>query len=164
MQYPTTYRFTSTTFHVCTDVVSFLFAQVCQVAVGVVGDLSRALEEDFIPISDDVMKLLLEHLQNNLIERSVKPHIFSCMGDIALAVGPFFERYMVYVMRMLEQASTIKAADLEEDEKYDYLNELRTSILEAYTGNVNIDVYMWWNGIWDVDIMVYVYIIYTNIM
>lgn len=110
--------------------------KVCTVAVGLVGDISRALEQKFILLGDDVMKILLEHLQNTQLDRSVKPHIISTIGDIALAVGGYFDRYLSYVMRMLGGASqtTIDESDYDNIE---YLQLLRESILEAYTGIIH---------------------------
>ena len=109
--------------------------KVCQVAVGLVGDLARALEGKFVPLSDEVMSILLQHLSSATIERSVKPHIISCLGDIALAVGGYFVRYLPYVFRILIPASELKfnPTDTTFDD-IDYLDSLRESILEAWTG------------------------------
>ena len=110
--------------------------KVCTVAVGLVGDISRALDAKFIPLSDEVMKVLLQHLQSRSIERSVKPHIISCLGDIALAVGSYFSRYLPYVFRMLIPASQLRfdAASSTNYDDVDYLDDLRESILESWTG------------------------------
>ena len=109
--------------------------KVCQVAVGLVGDLARALEGKFVPFSDEIMGTLLQHLSSATIERSVKPHIISCLGDIALAVGGYFVRYLPFVFRILIPASELKfdPADTTFDD-IDYLDSLRESILEAWTG------------------------------
>jgi len=106
---------------------------VCSVAVGVVGDLARALEDRLVPHCDEIMQLLLQNLQNSSIERSIKPMIISCLGDIALAVGAFFERYLPYAMMMLVQASQTKFDHMDADNT-EYLNGLREAVLEAYTG------------------------------
>jgi importin subunit beta-1 len=66
------------------------------------------------------------------MERSVKPHIISCLGDIAMAVEGYFERYLPYVMMMLVQASQIKF-DTQDYENLEYLAQLQEAILEAYT-------------------------------
>jgi len=106
---------------------------VCNVAVGVVGDVARALEEKLIPYCDEIMQLLLQNLQNPSIERSIKPQIISTLGDIALAVGGHFERYLPYPMMMLNQASQTKFENMD-SENTDYLYTLREAVLEAYTG------------------------------
>jgi len=107
--------------------------QVCTVAVGVVGDLCRALESQIAPFCDDIVRCLLENLQNPELNRSVKPPVLSAFGDIALAVGGNFEKYLQVTMLMLGQASMTTFPPDNED-LIDYLNLLREGILEAYTG------------------------------
>jgi len=75
----------------------------------------------------------LENLQNVALNRSVKPPILSCFGDIALAICGDFTKYLAVVMTMLQQATTIQV-DTRDDELVDYLNQLREGIFEAYTG------------------------------
>ena len=109
--------------------------KVCTVAVGLVGDISRAIDAKFIPLSDEVMKVLLQHLSSSSIERSVKPHIISCLGDIALAVGAYFVRYLPFVFRILIPASKLLFPKAEANyDDLDYLDALRESILESWTG------------------------------
>lgn len=107
--------------------------QVCQVAVGVVGDICRALEVKILPYCDEIVALLLRNLQNSTLNRNVKPPILSCFGDIALAIGGHFEKYMQVTMNMLQQASMTKV-DTDDPELLDYLHALREGIFEAYTG------------------------------
>jgi len=107
--------------------------QVCAVAIGVVGDICRALEVKVLPYCDEIISLLLRNLQNPALNRNVKPPILSCFGDIALAVGGHFEKYMQVTMSMLVQASST-AIDASNPDLVDYLNQLREGIFEAYTG------------------------------
>ncbi|TPX54888.1 hypothetical protein SeMB42_g00081 [Synchytrium endobioticum] len=67
------------------------------------------------------------------LHRDVKPAIFGCFGDIALAVGPKCEAYLPIVMMVLQQASQTR---IESDsyDMIDYANQLREGILEAYVG------------------------------
>lgn len=111
---------------------NFEEAKVCEICVGLVGDIARALEDRFIVVGDDAMAILLNHLQSDTIDRMIKPAIISCMGDIALALGPRFDRYLQFVLRMLVQAcqTTFKNAD---EDTLDYLLQLRIAILESYT-------------------------------
>jgi len=106
---------------------------VCQVAVGVVGDLCRALNEGMIYYTDEIVTILLQNLQNPALNRSVKPPILSCFGDIALAISGHFEKYLTIVMSMLQQASATEV-DENDYELYDYLNQLREGVFEAWTG------------------------------
>jgi importin subunit beta-1 len=56
-------------------------------------------------------------------------------GDIALAIGTGFKAYLGVVMGVLEQASQIQV-DKADFDMIDYLNELRESCIEGYTGIV----------------------------
>ena len=79
--------------------------QVCHAAVGLVGDICRALSAAVIPFCDEVMTVLLENLSNNEVHRLVKPQILSVFGDIALAVGSKFSKYLEVVLQTLREAS-----------------------------------------------------------
>jgi len=107
--------------------------QVCTVAVGVVGDICRALEGKVLQYCDEFVALLLRNLQNPSLNRNVKPVILAHFGDIALAVGGHFEKYLAVTMQMLEQAGKT-TVDMNNDDLVDYLNQLREGIFEAFTG------------------------------
>lgn len=119
----------------------FLFAalhnpseyQACIVAVGVVGDICRAIGRGVMEYCDSIMTFLLEDLSNPDVHRSVKPHILSVFGDIALAVGPEFKKYLNVVLQTLQQAAQAQV-DKSDYDMVDYLNELREGCLESYTG------------------------------
>ncbi|PKA64706.1 Transportin-1 [Apostasia shenzhenica] len=109
--------------------------QVCAISVGVVGDVCRVIEDKILPFCDGIMTHLLKDLSSNLLHRSVKPPIFSCFGDIALAIGENFEKYLIYAMPMLQSAAELSShAALADDEMLEYTNQLRSGILEAYAG------------------------------
>lgn len=110
--------------------------QVCSITVGVVGDICRALDDKVLLYCDGIMTQLLQNLSSNQLHRSVKPPIFSCFGDMALAIGEQFERYLVLAMPMLQGAAELsaQAAANQDDEMGEYYNQLRIGILEAYSG------------------------------
>lgn len=109
--------------------------QVCAVTVGVVGDICRALEAKIFPFCDGIMTHLLKDLSSSQLHRSVKPPIFSCFGDIALAIDGNFEKYLSYAMPMLQSAAEIAAqTSSTDDEMVEYNNQLRNGIFEAYSG------------------------------
>jgi len=86
-----------------------------------------------MPYCDEVIRLLLRNLQNPALNRNVKPPILSCFGDIALAVGGQFEKYLSVTMSMLHQASQT-TVDASNSDLVEYLQQLREGIFEAYTG------------------------------
>lgn len=107
--------------------------QVCIAAVGLVGDIARALGSNILSHSDLFMQILLENLADGSVHRSVKPQILSVFGDIALAIGVNFKNYFEVVIATLNQAS-ITNVDKGDYDMVDYLNDLREGCLEAYTG------------------------------
>lgn len=115
--------------------------QLCAAAVGVVGDLSRALEKQMAPFCEDIFLRLMQLLMNQVLHRSVKPPILSTFGDIALAIGGNFHRFLEHAMTMLYNASQIQleadpSTGLLEEEDQEYMNKLRENILEGYSGIV----------------------------
>lgn len=80
------------------------------------------------------MTHLLQNVQSNDLDRSVKPAILSCFGDIALAIGARFEPYLQYVMQVLQQAAQVRISAESGYELFDYVNSLREGIVEAYVG------------------------------
>jgi len=116
-----------------TGLRNFEAYQVCTVAVGLVGDISRAIEGAMKPFCDEIMSALIEALQNSALHRSVKPPVLSCFGDIALAIGAGYESYLQVSLMMLLQAAQTRAPE-DDDDLIDYVNMLREGILEAYTG------------------------------
>jgi importin subunit beta-1 len=61
-------------------------AQLCTVAVGLIGDITRALGEQSAQYAGPFMSVLLENLQSAVLNRNVKISVLSCFGDIALAI------------------------------------------------------------------------------
>ena len=84
--------------------------QLCTISVGIVGDVCRSLGENASRYTETLILALLEDLQSPLLHRNVKPHILSCFGDIALAIGPAFEAYLSTAMAVLQQASMVQNA------------------------------------------------------
>eukprot|EP01083_Nonionella_stella_P085574 237344_1 len=107
--------------------------RLCQICVNCVGDIFRALKVQIKPNHcNDLVAQLLQDLQNPDLERTVKPHIISALGDLAISIGVGFEHYRPYVMLMLVQASQT-TFDSDDIGDIDYLNELRESILGCYS-------------------------------
>uniref|UniRef100_A0A915L5R3 Importin subunit beta-1/Transportin-1-like TPR repeats domain-containing protein n=1 Tax=Romanomermis culicivorax TaxID=13658 RepID=A0A915L5R3_ROMCU len=107
--------------------------QVCQAAVGIVADLSRSLGDKILPFTDELLSLLLEILNDSTMDKSVRPQVVAVFGDVALAIGPHFFKYLETILTVLMQAATADV-DRTDFDAVDYLNQLRESCLEAYTG------------------------------
>ncbi|TPX62496.1 hypothetical protein SpCBS45565_g07003 [Spizellomyces sp. 'palustris'] len=108
--------------------------QMCSIAVGLIGDISRALNERIQPFCDTLMNLMMANLQNPALNKAVKPSILSAFGDIALAIGGNFEMYLDIVMAVLQQAGAMANLTMTTSYDYDYGNQLREGIIEAYVG------------------------------
>ena len=83
----------------------------------------------------DVVQIirLMQLLMNQLLHRSVKPPILSTFGDIALAIGADFARFLEHAMTMLHNASQIQI-DMSDPDDAEYMHKLRENILEGYSG------------------------------
>lgn len=107
---------------------------VCTASAGAVGDIFRAVGEEIIQYCpcDTIMSALVKAATNPQLDRSTKPHILSCMGDIAFVIGPRFKKYLDTVVKLLLAASKTKKRN---DEFYnEYIDQLREGIMNGFTG------------------------------
>jgi len=119
--------------------------QLCAVSVGAVGDICRAIGKDFVTTHEgqcaqDIVRSLLEAVQSQLLDKSVKPAILSAFGDVAMAVKGDFEPFLGHVMNMMKQAAQSSVTLTPDDDDYDMLDwvlALRESVFEAYTGVIH---------------------------
>ncbi|KAL3621520.1 hypothetical protein CASFOL_036432 [Castilleja foliolosa] len=108
--------------------------QVCGATVDVVGIICRALDYKILPYSEGVMPLLLKCLSSDELHRSVKPLIFACFGDIAIAIGEHFEKHVSSALAMMQSYSeACFKLDNNDKEMIGYGNQLKCSILECYS-------------------------------
>ncbi|NWW55104.1 IMB1 protein, partial [Pedionomus torquatus] len=113
--------------------------QVCLAAVGLVGDLCRALQSNILPFCDEVMQLLLENLGVSvylLISRLVTVGLHA-----EKKVGGGRSRSVRHALKISPSGGIGGVAEraspfpFQSDyDMVDYLNELREGCLEAYTG------------------------------
>ncbi|NXJ43147.1 IMB1 protein, partial [Ciconia maguari] len=114
--------------------------QVCLAAVGLVGDLCRALQSNILPFCDEVMQLLLENLGVSVYL------LISQLVTVGLhtekKVGGGRSRSARHALKIsavhMSSRTLLKCAFLlpfqSDYDMVDYLNELREGCLEAYTG------------------------------
>lgn len=109
--------------------------QVFGVAVGVTGEVCRALDQDLTQFSEPIVHRLLDALSSTTLDRSVKPSIINTFGDIAISMKGNFHIYLVRVMECLRQAAessvTLQVAPDDYDTQ-DWIQMLRESVLEAF--------------------------------
>jgi len=109
----------------------FSIDSMLSVSVGVVVDICAAIGPAFQPFADAVVQVLLQCLRDGSVVRDVKPTVVSAFGDIAMAIQGAYEPYLQVTVMLLMQASQQTA---ESPEMIDFINTLRTSVLEAYSG------------------------------
>jgi importin subunit beta-1 len=63
--------------------------------------------------------------------------VIAVFSDIAMAIEGDFDRYAVVVLNILKQAGEINISGDDED-LIDYINTLRHSILDTYTGILHV--------------------------
>ena len=138
--------------------------QLCAMAIGLVSDITRALEAKIGPYCDQFMNSLLNNLrvsdmkileyrcqamssgaadeslimQSTTLGNQFKPAILQCFGDVAQAVGGEFETYLSVVAQVLQQAAgiTVQSENSTNFEMLDYIVSLREGIMDAWGGIV----------------------------
>lgn len=108
---------------------------ICAMAIGLVSDISRALNEKIQPYCDNLMNLLLENLRSPALGNQFKPAILQCFGDLAQAINGAFETYLSVVAQVLQQAASIMVPD-SSFEMLDYVVSLREGIMDAWGGSI----------------------------
>jgi importin subunit beta-1 len=108
--------------------------QVFSAAVGVTGDLARAIQNKIQPYAPSLLEALLGALSSAVLHRTAKPTVVSVFGDIAIALGTDFVPYLPSVMGMLSQAGQVKADPYSDVGMQDFVWAMRESIAEAFIG------------------------------
>uniref|UniRef100_A0A7E4VNR2 Importin N-terminal domain-containing protein n=1 Tax=Panagrellus redivivus TaxID=6233 RepID=A0A7E4VNR2_PANRE len=110
---------------------------VCQAAIGVISDLCHSFKDKLAPLMDEFVALLLKLLNDPNVKHEVKPHALGCFGDIALALGSHYVRYLeatvTYLMNAVEAAQITNPEDLEQ---VDYVESLRENCITGFTSIV----------------------------
>ncbi|XBI95191.1 hypothetical protein VPH35_031704 [Triticum aestivum] len=85
-------------------------------------------EEEVVPCFDHIMEVLYQGMG----ELTLQPPILSSIGQIALAIGEKFEKYLPPVMEKLIVMEEV--AQLDQDPLGDHSNKVREAISKAYHG------------------------------
>jgi importin subunit beta-1 len=126
---------------------------LCSLGVGLVGDITRALNEKVQPFCDTFMNHMLNilvsgpHLRgmemfiwlipvqtSSGLRDTLKPSVLVTFGDIAQAIGTQFNTYLSVVAQVLQQASTVTLANDVDNETVHYIISLREGIMDAWGG------------------------------
>ncbi|NXG61490.1 IMB1 protein, partial [Hemiprocne comata] len=108
--------------------------QVCLAAVGLVGDLCRALQSNILPFCDEVMQLLLENLGVSVYLLISPVSNSEHWGTLHVpSLKPSLSKSCRDVTRAWLKCASLLPFQSDYD-MVDYLNELREGCLEAYTG------------------------------
>ena len=105
---------------------------LCSMAIGLVSDIARALNEKVQPFCDTFMNLLLSILRTST--NQLKPAILETFGDIAQAIGTQFNPYLPVVGQVLQQASSVTTSSDVSYDMVDYVVSLREGIMDAWGG------------------------------
>jgi importin subunit beta-1 len=107
--------------------------ELCMVSVGVVADVCTAVGKQIQPYCDLIVSALTDCLQDASAHRDTKPVVISCFGEVAMAIGAQFEPYLSVIAMLLMQASQTPTQP-DDQVLNDFINKLRLSILDAYSG------------------------------
>ncbi|KAJ0813508.1 putative armadillo-like helical, importin beta family [Helianthus annuus] len=104
----------------------------CSISVKVVGNICRVLDYELLPFCGSIM----ERLTSLYYEVPLKPLVFSCFGDMALAIGLHFEPYVSCMVHMMETAANEFAhiKNVNDKAMVEYGKRLKRSIFKAYSG------------------------------
>ncbi|XP_065178796.1 importin subunit beta-1-like [Sycon ciliatum] len=106
---------------------------VCFAAVGIVSDLCRSVgKAALVDCASEIVSALYAVLQDDTIQKSIKPQVLSVLGDVALCLGTLFNPYYHSLLLILQ---AVGSAPVDPDD-HEYIIELRESVLEAYIGVV----------------------------
>jgi importin subunit beta-1 len=84
---------------------------LCRVAVGAIGDLARALDDQMSSYLNELMPVLMDILRSSQLDRGVKLFIITVLGDLAISTGKFFFTYLRDVFEMLKSAAQVSVQD-----------------------------------------------------
>lgn len=110
-------------------------------AIMALSAICKACGQQLCPYTDAIVMDLLSVLSSPTTRRSLKPNIIGVFCDLALNIGPIFERYADAVLNVLNSAHATAIEDISQlgadEDAVEFIESLRLNILEAYTGIVH---------------------------
>eukprot|EP00026_Physarum_polycephalum_P006112 Phypoly_transcript_06153.p1 GENE.Phypoly_transcript_06153~~Phypoly_transcript_06153.p1 ORF type:complete len:580 (-),score=94.63 Phypoly_transcript_06153:96-1682(-) len=100
---------------------------ICQIAIGVIGDVSRKLDKGLLPYGEKTLSTLVTLLQVKDLPPDVVSHALAAFGDVALALQGEFSAYLPIVM------STVFHLQITE-KMAEWMEALNGAICECFTG------------------------------
>jgi importin subunit beta-1 len=124
---------------------------LCMLALTTTSDIARSIESKLLQYSDALVETILTVLarpdvdaQISQVHDYIKPSAYSCIGDIAMAIGAGMDKYLQYWLSALQQGvmaakslrEQLAGKDGYDEDKRAYLNALSEDIFNGYTGIV----------------------------
>jgi importin subunit beta-1 len=126
---------------------------LCMLALTTTSEIARAIEAKILPFCDDIVGQICTVLarpdvdaQISQVHDYIKPSAYSCIGDIAMAIGAGMEKYLqtwlaalqhgVLTAKNLHKEIMDTAEDGYDDDKRAYLDALSEDLFNGYTGIV----------------------------
>jgi hypothetical protein len=114
--------------------------RVSQSATEALCSVCDAVGPALVEYMDDLLTVIMGNLRDNYLPRTMKPVLCAALGDVATACGPqFVTDAFPVVMSLLHTAAETAAnepEDVEDEDEVEYINLLRKSVLQGYTGVV----------------------------
>ena len=104
----------------------------CKYAIMAVSDVARALGARFEPVAGEVVDVLKGILQKQDVMRSLKPPALAAFADVAIALGPRIEEYLINILAIVKSAAKTDIPPDDED-LAEYLTEVRKAAIEAWS-------------------------------
>jgi importin subunit beta-1 len=105
--------------------------QILSLAIGVIGDICRAIGAQFKPYLEQTLQVLIYILQNE--NENIKPIILACLGDIAFTTEDSSWKYFNFSIPLFKAAAnfTKEFFDVDDLDKFENRLQLKESILEG---------------------------------
>ena len=98
--------------------------KVCKCAIGVLGDIFRALGHSTLEYADATISTLLTSLSSEEVDLSIKPEIATTLAEIALALDFHFSKYVDTVLK-----TVVISKNANKNPTY-----MRESVIDLYSG------------------------------